>query len=65
MDCTTNWSVWSVSILAVMDWQSTYVWWVQIPGVYFYDDKNNSEDVVGVSVTKLSLDISSYDSLFL
>ena len=65
MDCTTNWSVWSVSILPVMDWQSTYVWWVQIPGVYLFHGKNYGEEEVGMSITKLFLDISSYDSSFL
>ena len=35
------------------------------PVVSLYDEKNGGEEVVGVSVTVLLLDISSYYSLFL
>ena len=33
-------------------------------GVSLYDDKNDGKEAVGVSVTVLLLDISSYDSYF-
>ena len=41
------------------------MWFVQKPGVSLYDENNDSEEAVSVSINVLSQDISSYDSLFL
>ena len=41
------------------------MWWVWKTGVSFYDDKNNGEEALSMSVTMFSLDITSYNSMFL
>ena len=41
------------------------MWWVRKPGVSFYDKKNDDEEGVSVYVTVLSLDMTTYYSLFL
>ena len=41
------------------------MWFVQKPGVSLYDENNDGEEAVSVSINVLSQYISSYDSLFL